>query len=129
MPLTWLSDYLSNRSQKTRINGICSDTKQILAGCPQGSVLSILFNLFINNIFQLVIPNIKIFLYADDTAIIITADNKVELQLLTNEFFKKYPSWCLNNCIVVNPMKSNYLKFNTFVITVEFNGHVLENPA
>ena len=26
-------------------------------------------------------------------------------------------------------MKSNYLKFNTFVITVEFGGHVLENPG
>ena len=52
LPLTWLSDYLSNRSQKTRINGICSDTNQILAGCPQCSVLSeLLFNLFINDIF------------------------------------------------------------------------------
>ena len=39
-PLTWLSDYLSNRSQKTKINGVSSDTKQILAGCSQGSVLS-----------------------------------------------------------------------------------------
>ena len=42
---------------------------------------------------------------------------------------KKYSSWCLNKCIVVNPMKSNYLKFNTFVITIEFDGHVLENPG
>ena len=70
------------------ILGICSNIKHIVAGCPQGSVLSGLpFNLFINDIFQLVVPNIEIFLYANDTAIIISADNEVELQLLTNNFF------------------------------------------
>ena len=90
LPLTWLSDYLSNRSQKTRINGMFSDTKQILAGCTQGSTLSgLLFNLFTNDIFLLVIPNIEIFLYADDTAIIITADTEVDLQLLTKKLFLK----------------------------------------
>ena len=67
LQLPWLSDYLSNRSQKTRINGKCFGTEQILAGYPQGSILSGLqFNFFINDIFQLVIPVTEIFLYAED---------------------------------------------------------------
>ena len=97
------------------------DTEQILADCSQDSILSkLLFNVFINDIFQLVVPNIKVFFYADDTAIIITEDNEIELQLLNNSFLKKYSSWCLNNFIFVNPMNSDYLKFNTPVITVMF---------
>ena len=49
-------------------------------GCPQGSVLSGLsFNIFINDIFQLISPNVEIYLYADDTAILITADSEGSL--------------------------------------------------
>ena len=57
--------------------------------CPQCSMLSgLLFILFINDIFLLVIPNIGIFPYANNTAIIITADNEVYLQLFSSDFKK-----------------------------------------
>ena len=57
-----------------------TDTKQILAGCPQCSVLSgLLFNLFINYIFQLVAPNIESFLYADNATLKIAAENEIKL--------------------------------------------------
>ena len=74
VPLKWLSDYLSGRTQKKKIKGNFSNLKPISTGCPQGSVLSgLLFNLFINDIFQLISPNIEIYLYADDIAVLITA--------------------------------------------------------
>ena len=35
-----------------------------------------------------------IFLYADDTAILFSADNDAELQAITDTFFSKYATWC-----------------------------------
>jgi hypothetical protein len=43
-------------------------------------------------------------------------------------FFKAYSNWCTSNGIVANPMKSNYLRFNSAVSVVSINGHLLENP-
>ena len=130
VPLKWLSDCLSGRIQKTKINGNFSNLKPISAGCPQGSVLSgLLFNLFINDMFQLISPNIEIYLYTDDTAIPITADSEDSLQEAFNDFCDKYSKWYLDNCIVVNPTKSNFLFLNTANIIIKLNGHALENPG
>ncbi len=119
LPLQWLSSYLHNRKQKTKVNNKYSDFQPISAGVPQGSILGpLLFILFINDIFQLQANNIEIYLYADDTAIIFSADNDMALQLLVNDFFIKYAAWCVNNCIAINPKKSNYLSFNACNITL-----------
>ena len=129
LPLQWLTDYLSSRTQKTKVNEILSDPKEIKAGCPQGSVLSgLLFNLFINDIFQLTSKDVEIYLFADDTAVLISADNDIDLQTAVNHFFSCYENWCLQNCIIVNPNKSNYLLFNTSNIIVKLNNQILENP-
>ena len=59
-------DYLSNRLQKTKANGIESDWIQL--GVPQGTILgSLPFNLYINDL-RLKIPNdCHLVQYADDT--------------------------------------------------------------
>ena len=121
---------ISGRTQKTKLNGNFSNLKPISAGYPQGCVLSgLLFNLFINDTFKSISPNIEINLYADDTAFLITADREDSLQKAINNFCDKYLKWCLDNCIVVNLTKSNFLLFNTANIIVRLNGHVLENPS
>jgi hypothetical protein len=100
----------------------------IFAGVPQGSILGpLLFNLFVNDVFDLESSNVEIFLYADDTAILFTENNNLNLQLLIDDFFLKYSAWCEMNCIVVNPTKSNFLQFNTSNVTVSINGHALAN--
>jgi hypothetical protein len=126
-PLLWLMSYLTNRSQKVKANNILSDVQTISAGVPQGSILGpLLFIIFINDVFQFCSFNVEIYLYADDTAIIFSATSDNELQIIVNNFFNAYSNWCTCNCIVVNPMKSNCIRFNTDETVVTINGHLLD---
>ena len=125
LPLKWLSNYLTDRFQKTKVNNIFSTNKPISAGVPQGSILGpLLFILFINDVFQFNDVNVEIYLYADDTAIIFYANSDVMLQLVIDNFFEKYAKWCDSNCICMNPNKSNYLSFNANV-DISVNGQLL----
>ena len=42
-------------------------------------------------------------------------------------FFMKYLFWFTNNCIIINPIKSNFLCFNTSNIAMQINGHATES--
>ena len=65
--LTFIQDYLSNRSQRTKINSEYSSYRDIKYGVPQGSILGpLLFNL--NDIFFFV-KDSKITNYADDNSV------------------------------------------------------------
>ena len=128
-PLQWISDYLCDRTQKCKVNGTLSNAQPISAGVPQGSIIGpILFILFINDIFQFNSINIELYLYADDTAIIFSANCDAVLQTVINDFFVKYSIWCSLNCIVVNPTKSNFLSFNHTNVVISINGQTLANP-
>jgi hypothetical protein len=62
----WIGNYLSNRSQRVRINDASSDWIEVTSGVPQGSVLGpILFLIYINDLPDRLTCHCKIF--ADDT--------------------------------------------------------------
>ena len=128
-PLRWMYSNLTNRTQRCKVNKDFSKTQPISAGVLQGSLLGpILFNIFINDVFQFNTTNIQIFQYADDTVILFKADNETDLQKIINDFFLKYTKWCILNCIVINPTKFNYLLFNCINITMSINDHILDSP-
>ena len=104
LPLQWMISYLSDRGQKCKITNLLFSQQVVSFGVPQGSCLSsLLFILFINDIFQLERQDIEIYLYADDTAAIFSADSDDKLQFLISQFSVKYKKWCLDNCIIINP--------------------------
>ena len=88
-PLLWLYCYLSERTHKVKLNNSCSTVQSISFGVPQGSLITpILFNLFfINDVFRFNSNNIEFYLYADDAAIILSADTDNELQIQVGAFF------------------------------------------
>ena len=94
LPLQWMISYLSDRCQKFKINNLLSSQQVVSSGMPQGSCLSrLLFILFFNNISQLEGQDIEIYLYADDTAVIFSADSDDKLQFLISQFLAKYQKW------------------------------------
>jgi hypothetical protein len=120
---SWITSYLSSRFQKTKVGCNLSSFKPVTAGVPQGSILGpLLFILFINDIFLLTAPCIEIYLYADDTAVVFSANDVIKLQLMVNNFLHVYTQWCKANCIVVNPSKSNFMLFNADNIDFVING-------
>lgn len=106
-----ISSYLSNRTMKVRLNTTLSNTKKIVAGVPQGSVLGPkLFNLYISDLPHF--PNTKLSLFADDTAIYAqsyyaSAANQLlqtHLNLITN-YFKHWK-------IQINESKTEQIVFS-----------------
>ncbi len=82
--LKWISDYLTNRQQRVGLDGQFSNWGDILAGVPQGSILGpLLFLIFINDLTE-VVRFTQIRLFADDTCLYITVDNREHTKDLIN---------------------------------------------
>ena len=67
--LQLISDYLSYRKQRTKIDSAYSDWANVIRGIRQGSILGpLLFNIFINDIF-LVVEKSDICNFPDDNTL------------------------------------------------------------
>lgn len=74
----WISNYLSDRSQKVKCDNQCSDDLPIIRGVPQGSILGpLLFTIYINDVGQNVI-DADCHFYADDMIIYSFASSLTE---------------------------------------------------
>ena len=115
----WFHDYLKDRSQAVRVDGIQSEPLELVKGVPQGSILGpLLFTLYINNIGD-EIRKCQIHLYADDTvmySIASTADQA--LSLLATDF-KILQGSFIQLKLVLNAKKTHFMIFNRFKKLVE----------
>ena len=103
-----LSSYLQNRKQYVSINGIASTEHVIEYGVPQGSTLGpLLFLLYINDVSNCLstVPR----LFADDTCLILKANNLHDLQIKMNLELNAVRNWVNANKLTINRSKSNYL--------------------
>ena len=103
--LTWFHSYLTNRTQKCRINGQLSNSVPVACGVPQGSNLGpLLFLVYINdlpNCLNHTVPR----MFADDTSI-----SSVEnLQNVINSELMNLKSWLNSNRLSLNVLKTEFM--------------------
>ena len=129
LPAKLIQDYLTNRTQITKVNNINSDIEYITCGVPQGSILGpLLFNLYINDIINS--SNFKIKLFADDACLVYSCKDAKQLEKRVNLELIKVNIWRKLNKLSVNFSKSNYIIFtnkqNNYNYTINMDGHRLE---
>ena len=101
---------LSNRKQFVTVyRPTCkSDKEYITCGIPQGSVLGpTLFLIYINDL-----PDchaMQTLLFADDTALLMSGPNILDLQHTINDELKNVRKWLMQNKLTLNLNKTNYL--------------------
>jgi hypothetical protein len=109
--INFFSSYFQNRQQSTHTQHAKSKTQTITHGIPQGSTLSTtFFLLYINDIIKTT-PKSKVYTYADDTTLIITASTLQDLQTLAQSELSNLINYFHSNNLVPNPTKTNYSIF------------------
>ena len=101
----WLLSFLSNRKQRTVVNGIYSDWGELRAGVAQGSVLGpLLFLLMINDLPTSVFADTRLF--ADDTMLLFTHDPRSDISDYMTEDMRRLQNWADTWMIKLNPDKT-----------------------
>ena len=134
--LNFIRSYLQDRLQRVVIDGSFSDTVAVNSGVPQGSILgTLLFVLFINDIYEQISPGTSITLYADDTKIWRRILSYADCEILNRDIDALY-KWATTNkmkfhhkkCKVlsVSLKRPNYyiLPFDRF--SYELNNDIIE---
>ena len=106
--VSWISSYLTERTQRTKINNIFSSTTLVSSGVPQGSIIRpYLFILYTSNLLR--DSDFSYVKYADDMSLIlkITDDNCLQSRL--QDIFNSIKLACMNIDLVLNTTKSKLL--------------------
>ena len=106
--LSWFQSYLSDRQQRTRVAGAVSDSRSLLAGVPQGAILSpLLFILYVNDIVHATPASVNLF--ADDTSSFVVASNPSDLRAKLQAVVDSLSTWFDKWLLSVNIEKSAVL--------------------
>lgn len=113
VPLQILADYLRDRYQCVKIGQyMSSEAKNSCYGIPQGSILGpTLFLIYINDLCNLTLQKGVIMSYADDTALLFTAESKAEVYEVAQNGFITVSNWLHKNLLTLNTDKTKYLLF------------------
>ena len=105
----WFKSYLSDRTQKSLVNGFLSEDRFISCGVPQGTILGpLLFLLYINDL-----PNCLKHshprMFADDTHLTYSAANVHDIDQNLNQDLKSVSEWLAANKLTLNTSKTEFM--------------------
>ena len=108
--LSWIEEFLKNRTFKVAVGNIKSEEKQLNCGLPQGSTLSpTLFNLMVSDIPH---PDgVLVLEYADDIAITVTTNTLQDAITLIKSAIRNIEQWATKCNLKLNPTKTKAMIF------------------
>lgn len=116
--LEWIVSYLHNRRIVMSLGSEMSEAVELTVGVGQGSILGpLLFLIFINDLPQFVISG-DIYMYADDTSVIIHGNDLIELENKANLVILQFKSWCHKNSLIMNVHKTVFMHFSLTNTTI-----------
>ena len=108
--LDWITDFLSNRSQRVIIRFCSSTSKPMHAGVPQGSVFGpLLFLIYVNDIAESLLSLLRLF--ADDSSLFCSASSIADLQGIINHDLQILSAWAKQWLISFNALKTEAILF------------------
>ena len=111
--LSWIESFLTQRSQVVVINGVQSETLILTKGVPQGSTLGpILFLLYANDMVNH-LENIEPIVYADDTTLLSSRGDLIDMEINLNIAVNQIVDWCQINQLQLNVAKTKTMHFQT----------------
>lgn len=123
--LELFKSYLSGRLQSVRIGNFNSGDLPVTYGVPQGSILGpTLFLVYINDLTSLKLSHGKIISFADDTALVFTADTWEQAFNAAQSGFDSVRSWLKENILTLNVDKTKYICFSIRSNTVINHDHL-----
>lgn len=108
----WILHFITNRKLKLKLQSI-SIIIWILAGCPQGGVLSpFLWNLVLDSLFLLLSTLSSLLGFADDLAIILLGFCLSTLRDLGQSYLKACDNWCKDHGLKISSLKTQIIIFS-----------------
>lgn len=111
--VNWFKSYLNDRAHVTAVNGSRSNEQNSVCGIPQGSILGpLLFILYINDLPKYV-TNVKVSMYADDTAIYYSSKDVNDIVDRMNYDLENVDNWLAKNKLSLNVDKTHFMLIGT----------------
>ena len=108
---SWLTSYLSDRTQSVSLDGEKSDILKISCGVPQGSILGpLLFLIYINDM-HCALKESTVHHFADDTNLLYSHKDPDHIKKVMNKELKALYEWLCANRLSLNVSKTEFLVF------------------